>query len=225
MKMIIANFKSNKSKSEIDEWIQGFMPTSTSKQRQATIVLCPPMPYLTTFFPLLQENIKLGVQDISMYPSGSYTGAISSHNLEGLDVTYAIVGHSERRSHFHETSTDVANKVRECLSAHIVPIVCVTKDEINATANILDEHERKQCIVAFEPIEHIGTGESDTLTHILETKNWVRTAFGNVPYIYGGSVNPSTDLTILQSDQIDGFLVGSASLDPKKFRSLIEKTA
>lgn len=221
MKMIIANFKSNKNKVEMEEWVRGF--SESSAQYSGSVVLCPPMPHLYTCTSLIQNNVFLGVQDLSSYPAGSYTGAVSTHNLDGFGVKYAIVGHSERRSHFHETNADIANKVKECVAAGITPIVCVSKDEVNATANALDENDRKRCIVAFEPLEHIGTGEADTLEHILETKKWVHIAFGSVPYLYGGSVNVSTDTSILTSPEIDGFLVGGASLDAQGFLSLLSR--
>ncbi len=221
MKLLIANFKSNKNRHEMQEWTTEFSQVS-NQQTGITIVLCPPFPFLPLFEKLHSEHTFVGVQDISSYPAGAYTGAVSTYNLIDFNITYAIIGHSERRRYFHETSIEIAQKVRECLAAKITPIVCVTKDEINATANALSEEERTHCIVAFEPIEHIGTGESDTLEHILETKKWVQTAFGSVPYIYGGSVNPSTDSQILTSTDIDGFLVGSASLDPETFLSLVE---
>lgn len=221
MKMIIANFKSNKNRTETEDWIGQLK--ANSSQLTARIVLCPPLPHLYLFDAIKSESIALGVQDISPYPAGAYTGAIGTLNLDGFDVKYAIVGHSERRTHFHETSSDVASKVRECISAGITPIVCVTKDEINTQANTLDQTERSKCIVAFEPVEHIGTGESDTLEHIIETKKWVQTAFGTVPYIYGGSVNPNTHQSILTSNAIDGFLVGSASLNAQTFFELALK--
>lgn len=208
----------------MQEWVTAFTAQFHSSSRPVTdkIVLCPPFAQIPSLRPLTDEpSIALGVQDISPFPAGSYTGAIGTKNLEGLGVQFAIVGHSERRRYFHETSQDVAMKVSECLAAGITPIVCVTKEQINEQANLLKEEERNKVLVAFEPIEHIGTGTSDTLAHILETKDWVLKAFGTVPYIYGGSVNPQTDPAILQSDKIDGFLVGSASLDPNSFFDLL----
>ena len=221
MKTIIANFKSNKNRQEIQEWISQFSGLRTQDSNSSTVVLCPPVPYLASFAET--KNVELGVQDLSPFPAGAYTGAIGTHNLEGLDVRYAIIGHSERRRYFHESPQDVANKVREAVSSGITPIVCVTKEQLNETANAIEREHRAKIMVAFEPIEHIGTGESDTLEDILKTKEWVRAAFGSVPYIYGGSVNPNTDPAILHSDEIDGFLVGTACLDPKTFIELIQK--
>lgn len=224
MKVVIANFKSNKNNAEIEEWISQFQLSAKSLKLTAQIVLCPPLPHLSFFQDLINDHVSLGVQDISPYPAGAYTGAVGVKNLDGFSVEYAILGHSERRRYFHENKQDIANKVRECLQAGIKPIVCVTKDQINDTANALSEDERKEIMVAFEPVEHIGTGTSDTLENILETKKWVQLAFGNIPYIYGGSANPHTDPAILQNPEIDGFLVGSACLDPKVFSQFLLMT-
>jgi triosephosphate isomerase (TIM) len=223
MKHIIANFKSNKNAEQMQDWISAFSP-DTSHQSPVTLVLCPPFPFLHLFEKYTNDkNISLGVQDISPFPAGSYTGAIGSKNLEDMGVQFAIVGHSERRHYFHETTQDIANKVHECIAAGITPILCVTKEQINETANALSDEDRGTVMVAFEPIEHIGTGTSDALEHIIETKQWVQTAFGAIPYIYGGSVNPNTDPKILASNAIDGFLVGSACLDPQTFGDLLTK--
>lgn len=224
MRHIIANFKSNKNVQEMKEWIAQFQSSVAHIQFSGKIILCPPHSHLSLFESLHSyEHIAIGVQDISPFSAGSYTGAVGTKNIEDLSVRYAILGHSERRSYFHETSSDVANKVRECIRAGITPIVCVTKDQINEQANVLEASERSQVMVAFEPVDHIGTGISDSLEHIIETKDWVQKAFGSVPYIYGGSVNPHTDGAVLLSNEIDGFLVGSACLDATTFSELLSK--
>lgn len=224
MKHIIANFKSNKNRVEIEEWLHSFSSqlSTFNFQLSTEIVLCPPLPHLSLFSDLSsQPHISLGVQDLSPFPAGAYTGAVGAHNLSDSGVRYAIVGHSERRKYFHETNQEVANKVRECLANSITPILCVTREEVIAQAGALSDVEKSGVMVAFEPVEHIGTGTSDALDNILETKEQVTRAFGSVPYIYGGSVNPQTDISILQSPAIDGFLVGTACLDPNQFSKLL----
>ncbi len=167
------------------------------------------------------RKFELAIQDISPFPAGAYTGAVTARNLDGFGVQYAIVGHSERRRYFYETNQDVANKVTMCVEAGITPIVCVTRDEVEAQANSIADAERKKCIVVFEPVEHIGTGTTDTLEHILKIRARVRTAFGDVPFLYGGSVDTKSDTELLLHKGIDGFLVGSASLDAGEFSKLI----
>lgn len=220
MKLIIANWKSNKNLNEATHWLEQTTTTLAASTHQ--IVVAPPSPFLSLAADKFQgTKIKLAVQDISPFPAGAYTGAVGVKNLEGLKVSYAIVGHSERRRYFHENNNDVANKVRESFLGSLTPVVCVTKGTYKEQAKSIENEYRHKAIVAFEPVEHIGTGIADTLEDILETKDMVKTAFGDVRYIYGGSVDTHTDLEILTHADIDGFLVGGASLDADEFVKLV----
>jgi triosephosphate isomerase len=221
MKIIIANWKSNKNEVEAGSWLKIAVPAL--KSAESKIVIAPAFNLLTVTSNLIKgTNLVLGTQDISPFPAGAYTGAVGVKNLEALGVTYAIVGHSERRRYFHETSNEIANKVREALAAGITPIVCVTKDTVSEQGNAIEPELRSKVVVAFEPIENIGTGVSDTLEDILATKEMVKQAFGEVPYIYGGSVDQKTETQILTHPEIDGFLVGGASLNAENFVSLVK---
>ena len=128
MKYVIANWKSNKSRGEAENWMDGFeniKVQSASQQTDVKTIICPPMPSLMFVSNKLLDrekfaNVHLGVQDISPFPAGKYTGAVSARNLDGFGVAYAIVGHSERRQFFHETHQDVANKVAQCVDNGIV---------------------------------------------------------------------------------------------------------
>ena len=191
------------------------------------IVLAPSLPDLMFFSNRYMDKKThpqtfLGVQDISSFPAGAYTGAVCSRNLEGFHVSYAIIGHSERRRYFHETNGEVAGKIREALAASIIPVVCVTRDSILSQANAIETSDRKRVVVAFEPIDHIGTGIADTLEDILEARKLVKEAFGDVPYIYGGSIDTKTDTELLNHKDIDGFLVGNACLNAEAFAQLIQ---
>lgn len=225
MKYLIANFKSHKTLHEYEEWLDRFEQHSAIVKETTQIILAPAFPSLLAFSSRLVDDklhprTSLGVQDISPFPAGKYTGGVSTINLEGFSAKYAIVGHSERRKYFHETNQDIANKVNQCIVNDIVPIVCVTSQEIEAQANVIDADQRTQIMVAFEPVEHIGTGEADSLERILEIKQRIRAAFGEVKYIYGGSVDPNSETKLLQSPDIDGFLVGTACLNPETFIQL-----
>lgn len=229
MKYIIANFKSNKNRPEHEAWMKVFrlsFPQFAKGKENLSVVLCPSAPFLSLTSDILREdddneNVHLGSQDISPFPAGAYTGAVGTKNLEDLFVSYAIVGHSERRTYFHETNNDVANKVREARLASITPIVCVSRETISSQANALEDADRAHVMVAFEPIDHIGTGIADTLDDILKVRVLVKEAFGDVPFIYGGSVDPHTDKELLTHPDIDGFLIGSACLDAREFIQLI----
>lgn len=225
MKTVIANFKSNKSVQEYEEWLHAYEAYLPQLHPSLTVVLAPSFPALSLVSTWIKSKSPaqtfLGVQDLSSFPAGAYTGAVSAQNLLDLGVSYAILGHSERRRYFHETTQDVTNKVAECVANQITPIVCVTADQVEAQAAALNDQYKAALLVAYEPIEHIGTGISDSETNILKTKERVVQAFGAVPYIYGGSVNPSTESSILQEESIDGFLVGTASLTATTFTSLL----
>ncbi|MBP9700008.1 triosephosphate isomerase [Candidatus Woesebacteria bacterium] len=225
MKTVIANFKSNKTLKEYEEWLQNYEQYLPQLHPSLRVVLAPSFPALPLFSSWLTHcnsaQTFLGVQDLSSFPAGAYTGAVCAQNLQDLGVTYAILGHSERRRYFHETNQDVTNKVAECIANQITPIVCVTADQVEQQAAAIDDGDKTKILVAYEPIEHIGTGISDSESNILATKERVAHAFGNVSYIYGGSVNPSTESSILQEDTIDGFLVGTASLTATTFTSLL----
>ncbi len=221
MKTIIANWKSNKNVDEARTWLEEALPSL--EKSASTIIIAPSFSHLPVLaWALGKSSVKLGVQDISPFPAGAYTGAVGVKNLENLKISHAIVGHSERRKYFHESNNDVANKVRESLLAGITPIVCVTKDLVSDQAHTIEDEYRNRVMVAFEPVENIGTGTTDTLEDILETKKLVVQAFGDVPYIYGGSVDENTDSKILKSSEIDGFLVGGASLSASKFVKLVQ---
>lgn len=225
MKTIIANWKSNKNEHDVTTWLDIAIPKLKASPHE--IVIAPPFPFLSLVKNYISQhgakNIKLGVQDLSPYPAGSYTGAVGTKNLEGLSVLYAILGHSERRSHFHESEQEIANKVREAGISGITPILCVTRQNITSLANALGKIDPTQIIIAYEPVDHIGTTLTDSLENILGTKQLAKEAFGKTRYIYGGSVNPKSDQDILTHTEIDGFLIGMASLDPQEFTSIVNE--
>ena len=221
--MLIANWKSNKTRDGVQKWMEE--ETEWAEKNEAIeIVLAPPFPALMYVSNKLLDkkkfqHVKLGVQDISPYPAGKYTGAVSGQNLEGFQVQYAIVGHSERRRHFHESDLDVARKVEQALASSIKPIVCVDEAYIESQANAIDDSLLKDCLVAYEPLAAIGTGNSEDVGHVAEVVKKIREVFGEVPVIYGGSVD---DMNVNEYLLVtDGVLVGTASLDVKMFGRLV----
>ncbi len=218
-KLIVANWKSNKSVSEAKHWAETF--AKQTPKDTYTYVVCPPYPALLAL-QNQEKQFTLGVQDISAYGAGAYTGEISAQNLLDLGVQYAILGHSERRRYQNETSADVAKKVTTSLDAGITPIICVDRDQFAEQAAQLTAAQREQIIVAYEPVHAISTfgGQEDPIETTLQTIQKLHDAFGAVPVLYGGSVSPENSLVYLQEESIDGVLVGSTSLDAKKFALL-----
>lgn len=195
-----------------------------SVAHDAEVALAPAFPALPVMNYLLTQQLKLkqtvlAVQDLSPFPAGAYTGAVSGANLEGLPIKYAILGHSERRRYFHETDQDVANKVDQALQSNITPVVCVDAEYIESQAGAINAEQLKHCIVAYEPLEAIGTGNFQPVAQVKPVVEKIKEIFGDVAVIYGGSVsaaNVAEYLTI-----VDGALVGGQSLDAPKFAQLV----
>jgi len=224
-KFILANWKSNKTLEEALQWIDEIQQAIS--QTQHTIVLFPPFPFLAPLrekVARLQLPMQLGTQTLSPFPAGAYTGAVNVRNLEGLDVKYALIGHSERRKYFHESNQDIANAAMLAVENGITPVVCVYKDIIWSQANALEEKVRAQSLVLFETPENIGTGVMQSLDEVLENVREVRKAFGNsAKFIYGGSVGMhQSPAEFLDHQEIDGIVAGTASLDSQSFIKLLK---
>lgn len=226
MKYIFANWKSNKNRKDAELWMNEFDKHQAhfSANEDLKIVIIPSMPLLMFISNRLLDRKKhpqvyLGVQDISPYPAGSYTGAVSTHNLDGFNVKYSLLGHSERRHYFGESDQIVANKVELALEAEITPVICVDEGYIETQANLIDKKLREQCIIAYEPISAIGTGDEMGQAKVKEVVERIKKAFGNVEVIYGGSVDGDNINEYLEV--CDGVLVGGACLKVEEFKRLV----
>lgn len=236
MKYLIANWKSNKTSAEAQTWFSEFEALLSTRRfgKDVTVVIAVPFP----FVPVAAEWLKiwksqfkttgtqpvavaLAVQDLSSYAAGSYTGAVSVRNLEGFGVEFVILGHSERRRYFHETSADVAAKVDQAIQAEMKPIVCVDDPYIDEQAQLLDSGQKSQVIVAYEALKTIGTGNNLSAADFEKAKEEVLEAFGLVPVVYGGSVTSSnvSAYTTLAA----GYLVGGASLQAADFVAILDR--
>lgn len=228
-KILIANWKSNKNIKEAQQWLAQFSPEFTRKAALRPfdwhVVIAPPFPLLETVSSYLDQKKSLpwsvGVQDLSPFAAGSYTGAVSVANLVGLNVQYAILGHSERRKYFAEDSRLIAKKVELCLDGGMTPVVCVDAKEVENQADLLRGIERKKYIIAYEPVEFIGGTISQPTDDIRRVLDQIEDEFGHGQVLYGGSVNPDNVDELLSVEGIDGFLVGGASLDPEAFVDLL----
>ena len=216
MKYIFANWKSNKNLEAAKEWLDKIDMIVSEHE----VILVPSFPLLGAIYTqALEQNFKLGVQDISPLSAGSYTGAVSTINVDGFSVSYAIVGHSERRRYFEESDIDVANKVDQAIDAGITPVVCVDEEYIESQAYSIDRKQYSKCIVAYEPISAIGTGDEMSPRKVKEVVKRIKKAFGDVRVIYGGSVDG--DNVNDYFEVCDGVLVGGASLKADEFKRLI----
>jgi len=211
------------------------------------VVLCPPFTALGDVADTLTDtNIALGAQNIFWEDAGAFTGEISAPMLKDLGVSYVIIGHSERRQYFHETNETVNKRLRAALKHGLTPIVCVGENlsqrEANKTFDIIKDHcegslnglsaeEMKKVVLAYEPVWAIGTGKTATPQQAQEVHAFIRQLLGkmfdvetanSVRIQYGGSVTPDNIVSLMAQADIDGALVGGASLKAPSFAAIVK---
>lgn len=218
-KLIFGNWKANKSESEVEQWLAEFtVATKNLDLSKLEPVIAPPYPFL--FKLRNQPAISVGVQDISPFSAGSYTGAIAALNLKNFQVKYTLVGHSERRKYFMETAAAVSQKITQALINGIKPIVCVDETTLDELIAKVDEADLRQCLIAYEPVASIGTGNNAPLTAVKTFAEKVKEACGEVPYLYGGSINENNIAEYLLVS--DGVIIGGASLSATQFVKVLK---
>lgn len=219
MKHLIANWKSNKNASAAKSWVAAI--SQVEIPRETAVTVAPSFQLLSAVAEATNNSqIKLAAQDVSSYPMGSYTGAVNAQQLAVLGVGQAIVGHSERRRYFHETHQDVAAKIAQLTANNIAPILCLDEDYIEEQADALDTTNIKDLFIAYEPLAAIGTGNNAPADQVKRVIAQIKDTFGDVPVIYGGSVDERSIREYLLIS--DGVLVGSASLEAEQFAKLIK---
>ncbi len=242
-KIIAGNWKMNKSPKDTEEFINEFK--DFVKDTEHEVVLCVPFVDLCKARKLTREtNIKVGAQNVHFEESGAYTGEVSPKMLEDMGIDYVIIGHSERRQYFAETDETVNKKLKAALAHGLHPIVCVgetleqreagiTKDFVTNQVKLalegLTEEQVKGTVIAYEPIWAIGTGKTASSSDANEVCIWIRdeirSLFGNVAdeviIQYGGSVKASNAKELFQMSDIDGGLVGGASLKVDEFSKIV----
>ena len=243
-KVIAGNWKMNMLPNETLSFIEALAPRV--KNSEAEVILC--VPYTDLFYALLaaqETNIKIGAQNMHWEDSGAYTGEVSAKMLKSIGVEYVILGHSERRQYFAETDETVNKKVKKALEEGLKPIVCVGETLEQREAGKTDEVIGKQIeiglgglketdfatlIIAYEPIWAIGTGKTATLEQANETIRAIRKKIvemygnevaSNVIIQYGGSVKSANAKELFTTSDIDGGLVGGASLKVEEFEKII----
>jgi triosephosphate isomerase len=217
--LILANFKSHKTASEVESWLQAVAPVAATSG--AEVVVAPSFPYLLTVskYSLSTFHFQLASQDVSPFPPGAYTGAVSAQQLKSLGAQYCLVGHSERRRYFHETSSEVANKVHELLGVGITPVVCLAKEDLAGQFAALPDSHLSRCHFVYEPPADIGGTEAAPLSDIRLVTDRIRT-LANAPVLYGGSVHAG-NLSELLSLDLQGVLVSTASLQAEDFIAVL----
>ena len=243
-KVIAGNWKMNKLPNEAIDFIDRLTPLVKNTENE--VIVC--VPYTDLFYALLtvqNTNIKIGAQNMHWEESGAYTGEVSGEMLKCIGVEYVIIGHSERRQYFNETDETVNKKVKAALRNDLKPIVCVgetleqreagkTEEVITSQTKLalegLTEEQVQNTIIAYEPIWAIGTGKTataeDANNSIKDIRNEIRKNYGqniaeNVIIQYGGSVKASNAKELFSTSDIDGGLVGGASLKVEEFANIV----
>lgn len=247
--LMAGNWKMNKTISEAIVLTQQLCNQYNRKWDNVDIVVCPPAIDIKSVYTVIdfdKTNIAIGAQNVHWEESGAFTGEISIPMIKEAGCEYCIVGHSERREMFNETDTTVNQKVKALIEAGIAPIVCVGESlsmrdsgdysafivaQVRAALAGLDETDMKNVVVAYEPIWAIGTGRTATPEQAEEVCSAIRVTLNDMfgktvaegcRVLYGGSMNVGNVESLLAQPDIDGGLIGGASLQADSFRQLIE---
>ncbi len=245
-KLIAANWKMYKNPDQTRDFFQAFLPQVADHARDE-IVVCPPYTDLYAAVEAAKgTNVSVGAQDVYWKEEGAFTGEISPSMLLAAGCTHVIIGHSERRQYFGETDDTVNLKLKATLETGLTPIVCVGEVLEEREAGLTEDVLRRQClrafhaisakkagklVIAYEPVWAIGTGKTATPQLASEAHVLIRgeasKAFGQIfadqlRILYGGSVKPENATALMAEEEIDGALVGGASLDPKSFTAIVK---
>jgi triosephosphate isomerase (TIM) len=248
-KFIAGNWKMNKTSADAATLLQEIV-AEVGKQADVDVVVCPPFTSLETAAKLLDgSTVKLGAQNLHPEKSGAYTGEISAEMLRGLFVNYVIIGHSERRTYFGDTDAFVNQKVLASLKNQLKPILCVgetlsereggqtlkvVQTQLEAGLEGVSKELATSVVIAYEPVWAIGTGKVATTEQAQEVHAFIRSLlvklFGEsvaqkVRILYGGSMKPSNAPELLAQKDIDGGLIGGASLESRSFAELVKAAA
>jgi len=238
---IAGNWKMYKTIPEAVELVKALKEAS-SEQIEAELVVIPPMTALSEVKKAIEgSQIKLGAQNMFWEDEGAFTGEVSAPMLKDAGCEYAVIGHSERRQYFGETDDTVNKKIKAALAHDLIPIMCIgeslderekgktiekVEDQINAGLEGLGKDEISRLIIAYEPIWAIGTGLTATPSQAEEVHIFIREKlaekYGNETascaiILYGGSVKPASTYELLKEKNINGALVGGASLEADSF--------
>jgi triosephosphate isomerase len=243
--LMAGNWKMYKTPAETHEFFETFKPL-VADAAHCDIVICPPFPDLHAAVKEARgSNVKIGAQNLYWGREGAVTGEVSGHMLQAVACEYVIIAHSERRQYFGETEADVVRKALAAMEFGLTPIVCMgerlEERESGRTEDVLAEQfdggiaplsadDFAKLAIAYEPVWAIGTGKTATPQIASAAHRFIRekasAKFGAeagqaLRILYGGSVKPDNVKTLMAEEEIDGALVGGASLDPRSFASVV----
>ena len=248
-KIVAGNWKMNMRFSEADDLLSQILDDIENNgiPEHVDVVVCPPALYLELATDMASgKPLFIGAQNVSAYESGAYTGEISAGMLESVEVDYCIIGHSERRQYFHESNADLAKKTDILLQHGIIPIFCcgellddresdmhmeVVNTQLKEGLFHLDEGDFSKVLIAYEPVWAIGTGKTATpeqaqemhaFIRALVAKKYSRQIADQCLILYGGSCNAGNAKELFSQEDVDGGLIGGASLKAGDFATIIK---
>jgi len=245
-KIVAGNWKMNLDKSSSEHLVKEILE-STQEKKDIQIVLSPPFIYLEQVVKdcVSRPDVLIAAQNCSAYDNGAFTGEVSTNMLKSIGVDYVIIGHSERRQFFSESNDVLMNKISLSLSNNLKVIFCcgedinqrekdlhfeIIEDQLKSTVFKLSANDFSKIVIAYEPIWAIGTGKTATSDQAQEIHGFIRSLIttnynkdisDNTTILYGGSCKPSNAKAIFSEDDIDGGLIGGASLKSADFTSII----
>lgn len=245
--LVVGNWKLNGDQQLVEQFAKRSAEFDQQSSSNLEVAICPPAVYLVSAVAQLSRSkIKVGVQNIAAQTNGAFTGEISSEMVAELGGRYAIIGHSERRELFFENSQNIAEKIDQAISQGIVPIFCCGEPlevrEAGNQAGFVEQQLRQvfaaiselavgKIVIAYEPIWAIGTGKTASSGQVDEMHRHIREVFSDygdaeaLCILYGGSVKPENALELMSLQNVDGALVGGASLKVDDFLSIVSAAA
>ena len=243
--IVSGNWKSNKSITEARNWLAEMGEVMDNLPQNVRVMVAPPAPYLAVLVKEKHSRLLIASQQVSATGEGAFTGEFTADMLVSCGVDYALIGHSERRSNFGETDEIVSNKVQRCLEVGLGVVLCcgenlnerdagiqedVIKKQLESALNDVKEVSMKSVVIAYEPIWAIGTGRTASADQAAEMHTYIRSWLSlrfddqtakNTSILYGGSCKPSNAEELFARDDVDGGLIGGASLNSVDFQAII----
>lgn len=247
-KIVAGNWKMNKNFADADALLYDLaVAIDKSETTEVEVIVCPPMPYLEMATDVgLENQFMVGAQNCAAFDNGAYTGEVSAEILASFEVKYCIIGHSERRKYFNESATELSAKADKLIAHDIHPIFCcgeqlaereqdkhfdVVKEQISAALFHLEAEQMQKVVLAYEPVWAIGTGKTASNEQAQEMHAFIRQLIAekygdsvaqNISILYGGSCNPKNAQGLFSQADIDGGLIGGASLQADDFVQIID---